>query len=82
LYSRFGGIYFLSIPVQPDWDSPQSLFGFFNSIEKRFNGPSLLRALVSFQANKFKSSSKDKIYDLSDNVLIVLLDEMNIAHIE
>jgi MoxR-like ATPase len=82
LYSRFGGIYFLSIPVQPDWDSPQSLFGFFNSIEKRFNAPSLLRALVSFQANKSKSSSKDKIYDLSDNVLIVLLDEMNMAHIE
>ncbi|RIA77946.1 hypothetical protein EI71_00729 [Anaeroplasma bactoclasticum] len=82
LYSRFGGIYFLSIPVQPDWDSPQSLFGYFNSIEKRFNATSLLRALVSFQANKSKSSSKDKIYDLSDNVLIVLLDEMNLAHIE
>ena len=82
LYSRFGGIYFLSIPVQPDWDSPQSLFGYFNSIEKRFNATSLLRALVSFQANKSKSSSKDKIYDLSDKVLIVLLDEMNLAHIE
>jgi hypothetical protein len=82
LYSRFGGIYILSIPVQPDWDSPQSLFGYFNSIEKRFNATSLLRALVSFQANKSKSSSKDKIYDLSDIVLIVLLDEMNLAHIE
>lgn len=82
LYSRFGGIYFLSVPVQPDWDSPQSLFGYYNSIEKRFNATSLLRAIVSFQANKSKSSSKDKIYDLSDNVLIVLLDEMNLAHIE
>ena len=54
LYSRFGGIYFLSVPVQPDWDSPQSLFGYFNSIEKRFNATSLLRALVYFQANKYK----------------------------
>ena len=82
LYSRFGGIYFLSVPVQPDWDSPQSLFGYFNSIEKRFNATSLLRALVSFQANKSKSTTKDNITDLSNNVLIVLLDEMNLAHVE
>lgn len=82
LYSRFGGLYFISIPVQPDWDSPQSLFGYFNSIEKRFNATSLLRALVSFQANKSTSQTKDKIMDLSNNVLIVLLDEMNLAHVE
>ena len=80
LYSRFGGLYFISIPVQPDWDSPQSLFGYFNSIEKRFNATSLLRALVSFQADK--SESKDKIMDLSNHILIVLLDEMNLAHVE
>ncbi len=82
LYSRFGGIYFLSVPVQPDWDSPQSLFGYYNSIEKRFNATSLLRALVSFQANKSKSPTKDNITDLSNKVLIVLLDEMNLAHVE
>ena len=82
LYSRFGGIYFLSVPVQPDWDSPQSLFGYFNSIEKRFNATSLLRALVSFQADKSKSETKDNITDLSDRVLIILLDEMNLAHVE
>lgn len=35
-----------------------------------------------FQANKSKSNTKDKIVDLSDRVLIVLLDEMNLAHIE
>lgn len=82
LYSRFGGLYFISIPVQPDWDSPQSLFGYYNSIEKRFNATSLLRALVSFQADKSTSSTKEKIINLSDNVLIVLLDEMNLAHVE
>lgn len=82
LYSKFGGLYFLAVPVQPDWDSPQSLFGYFNSIEKRFNATSLLRALVSFQADKSSSETKDNIYDLSKNVLIVLLDEMNLAHIE
>lgn len=82
LYSRFGGIYFLSVPVQPDWDSPQSLFGYFNSIEKRFNATSLLRALVSFQADKSKSETRDNITDLSDRILIILLDEMNLAHVE
>ncbi|MGM9808366.1 MAG: hypothetical protein ACI31I_01425 [Bacilli bacterium] len=82
LYSKFGGLYFLAIPVQPDWDSPQSLFGYYNSIEKRFNATTLLRALVSFQANKSFSETKENIYDLSNNVLIVLLDEMNLAHIE
>ena len=82
LYSKFGGLYFLSVPVKPDWDSPQSLFGYFNSIEKRFDATTLLRALVMFQANKSKSNTKDKIVDLSDRVLIVLLDEMNLAHIE
>ena len=82
LYSHFGGLYFISIPVQPDWDSPQSLFGYFNSIEKRFNATSLLRALVSFQANKSESHTKNNIIDLSKNILIVLLDEMNLAHVE
>lgn len=82
LYSKFGGIYFLSIPVKPDWDSPQSFFGYFNSIEKRFDATTLLKALVMFQANKSKSPTKEKITDLSDRVLIVLLDEMNLAHIE
>ena len=82
LYSKFGGLYFINVPVAPDWDSPQSLFGYFNSIEKRFNATSLLRALVSFQKDKSKSNTADGIYDLSDKVLIVLLDEMNLAHIE
>lgn len=82
LYSRFGGIYFISIPVKPDWDSPQALFGYYNSIEKRFDPTTLLRALVMFQADKSTSDTRDRIHDLSEGVLIVLLDEMNLAHIE
>ncbi len=82
LYSKFGGIYFLSIPVKPDWDSPQSLFGYFNSIEKRFDATTLLRAIVMFQKDLSTSPTKDKIEDYSDRVLIVLLDEMNLAYVE
>jgi len=75
LYSRFGGLYYLPLPVQPDWDSPQSLFGFFNSIDNRFNATPLLKALVQAQSN-------DEGLNLSNNLLLVLLDEMNLAHIE
>ena len=49
LYSRFGGLGFLSLAVQPNWDSPQSLFGFFNSVDNRFNATTVLRAMVQAQ---------------------------------
>lgn len=78
-YSRFGGIYFMSMAVQPDWDSPQSLFGYFNSVDNRFNATTLIRAMVQF-SNKANQVNKDS--NLSDAMFIVLLDEMNLAHVE
>ena len=74
LYSRFGGFYFLMVPVQPDWDSPQSIFGYFNSIDNKFNATSLLRAMVQ--------GSTDMENNLKDRMIMVLLDEMNLAHVE
>ncbi|MCM3362252.1 hypothetical protein [Niallia sp. MER TA 168] len=79
LYSRFGGLYYLSLAVQPDWDSPQSLFGYFNSVDNRFNATSLLRAMVQFQD---ATNERTKEASLNDSVLLVLLDEMNLAHVE
>ena len=78
-YSRFGGIYFMSIAVQPDWDSPQSLFGYFNSVDNRFNATTLIRAMVQFSG---KTEQLNKDSNLSDAMFIVLLDEMNLAHVE
>jgi len=78
-YSRFGGLYFLSLPVQPDWDSPQSLFGYFNSIDNRFNATPLLQALTQFQR---PNASRNSEQNLSDRLFLVLLDEMNLAHVE
>ena len=75
-YCRFGGIYFMSMAVQPDWDSPQSLFGYFNSVDNRFNATTLIRAMVQF------SYAADQVSNLSDSMFIVLLDEMNLAHVE
>lgn len=78
-YCRFGGIYFMSMAVQPDWDSPQSLFGYFNSVDNRFNATTLIRAMVQF-SHDAKQVAKES--NLSDSMFIVLLDEMNLAHVE
>lgn len=74
LYSRFGGFYFLMVPVQPDWDSPQSIFGYFNSIDNKFNATSLLQVMVQGSAAIENN--------LQDKMIMVLLDEMNLAHVE
>lgn len=79
LYSRFGGLYYLSLPVQPDWDSPQSLFGYFNSVDNRFNATPLIRSMVQFQQEVPENLDMSS---LKDSVLLVLLDEMNLAHVE
>lgn len=76
LYSRFGGINFLMVPVQPNWDSPQSVFGFFNSVDNRFNATPLLKVLAQCS----RAASKDS--GLQEQMTIILLDEMNLAHVE
>ncbi|MCL2824744.1 MAG: hypothetical protein FWD57_12195 [Polyangiaceae bacterium] len=79
LYSRYGGIGFLSLPVQPNWDSPQSLFGFFNSVDNRFNATTVLRAMVQAQ---FRPNDERYEHGIKDRLLLILLDEMNLAHVE
>ena len=76
LYARFGGLAFEPLSVQPNWDSPQSLFGFFNSVDNRFNATPLLRALVQSQR-----APADNL-GLRNRLLLVLLDEMNLSHVE
>ncbi len=78
-YCRFGGIYFMSMAVQPDWDSSQSLFGYFNSVDNRFNATKLINAMVQFSHDETQVKKES---NLSDSMFIVLLDEMNLAHVE
>lgn len=75
LYARYGGIYFLPLAVQPDWDSSQALFGYFNAIDNKYITTTLLRAMVQFQNEQDNDC-------LNDSMMIVLLDEMNLAHVE
>lgn len=72
LYAAFGGLNFIAVPVQPNWDSQESMLGFFNSIDNRFEPEDLLRFLVQ--------CTEDETY--SQYMSIVLLDEMNLAHVE
>ncbi len=77
LYSHFGGIYFEPLSVQPNWDSQESMLGFFNSIDNKFDAQPVLRFLAQSQ-----KPWSDGYPGLSEAVCLVLLDEMNLAHPE
>jgi len=84
-YADAMGIHFLLVAVQPRWDSPQDLFGFYNYLEKRYKATELARALVQFEL--FNQANWDlpedaEIDNRSDRMLLVLLDEMNLARTE
>ena len=77
-YADAMGMHFLKIPVQPRWDGPQDLFGFYNYIEKRYKATELARALVHLDDYNWR----DQAETFQDRVLLVLLDEMNLARVE
>jgi hypothetical protein len=81
-YAEGMGIHFLGVAVQPRWDSPQDLFGFYNYVESRYKGTELARVLI--QAEQFNQSSFPWTVEesLSDRLTLVLLDEMNLARVE
>lgn len=92
LYADALGIHFLPVSVQPGWDSPQDLLGFFSHLEGRFRPTALLQALVQMDrfvgSDALKARELKKLADLwkegnrSDEMLLVLLDEMNLARVE
>jgi len=78
-YSEAMGIHFLQIAVEPRWDSPQDLLGFYNYVEKRYRATDLARMLVQldpYDTTKFGDGSRH------DHMALVLLDEMNLARVE
>lgn len=77
-YAEAMGIGFLQVPVQPRWDSPQDLMGFYNYIESRFRPTDMARAL--FHMDRWNGPSTSQ--DLQNRMLLVLLDEMNLARVE
>ncbi len=87
-YAEGMGMHALTLAVQPRWDSPQDMFGFYNYLESRYRATELARALV--QMDRFAKDRKaDWNYpdewlkdSLADRMLLVLLDEMNLARVE
>ncbi|AFZ12496.1 ATPase associated with various cellular activities AAA_5 [Crinalium epipsammum PCC 9333] len=71
-YAEFIGAQFLMLPVQPRWDSPQDLQGFYNYVEKKYKPTELMRGLYQYKHDA----------NLSGRMVIVLLDEMNLARVE
>jgi predicted nucleic acid-binding Zn-ribbon protein len=83
-YAEGMGLHFVILPVQPRWDSPQDLFGFYNYLEGRYKATELARAMVQFELynRDLWPLPKDWNHDCSDRMLLVLLDEMNLARVE
>lgn len=84
LYAKFGGINCLNIPVQPNWDSQEAMLGYYNTVSSKFEAQPLLQYLVQTQTPNCEKTEKHDKYEcsLKDQMNIVLLDEMNLAHIE
>ena len=75
-YALGMGIGFLQVPVQPRWDSPQDLMGFYNYIEKRFRPTDMAKALYQLDLINNPES------EFSNQMMMILLDEMNLARVE
>jgi len=77
LYAYFGGFNFLAEAVQPNWDSTESMLGYYNTLENKFDATDILRFLK--QTSMDRQQNK---YGYKESMNMILLDEMNLAHIE
>lgn len=80
LYAEAMGICFQPLAVEPRWDSPKDLLGFFNYATNRYEPTVLARALFQFQHIKPERFLPER--DMSDYMLMPMLDEMNLARVE
>ena len=80
-YARLMGMHSLVIAVQPRWDSPQDMFGFYNYLEKKYKATDLARALIRMDPYN-TIEGLDKKEKREDRMFLVLLDEMNLARTE
>ena len=72
-YAKFFNFYSEHVAVQPRWDSKDDLLGFYNFLEKRYQPTELVKALYYFHQIRNDSDSP---------MMMVILDEMNLARVE
>ena len=82
LYARFMGIHFLQISVQPRWDGPQDIFGFYNYVENRYKATELSRVLWQMDRHNNATENGTEQSKIQDGMVLILLDEMNLARVE
>ncbi len=80
-YAQLMGMHSLVIAVQPRWDSPQDMFGFYNYLENRYKATDLARALIRMNPSN-NIEGLDENQKVKDRMLLILLDEMNLARTE
>ncbi len=79
-YAEAMGMHSLVVSIQPRWDSPQDLFGFYNYLEHKYKATQLASSLLRMDPyNDFEQLGDE---NKSDRILLVLLDEMNLARVE
>lgn len=77
LYARAAGMHFTILPVQPRWDNPSDIFGFYNYLDRHFKATELSRIFYEMEERK-KNGECENDFPMH----IVLLDEMNLARVE
>lgn len=81
-YAEALGINFVSLAVQPGWSGPQDLLGFYNYLERKYKATELARAMAQMSRFSHEDLPGLNIKSRKNEMLIVLLDEMNLARIE
>ncbi len=83
-YAEIIGMHRLVMAVQPRWDSPQDMFGFYNYLEKEYKATELSRALVRMDPYNYPETEFHGLQSrwVRDRLLLVLIDEMNLARTE
>jgi predicted nucleic acid-binding Zn-ribbon protein len=78
-YAEAMGIHFMQVAVEPRWDSPQDLLGFYNYVEGKYRATDLARLMAVMDPWQ---SFGDHVANSRDRLAMVLLDEMNLARVE
>ena len=82
VYTRYFGINFLHVPVEPGWDSPQDILGFYDFVAERYRPTDRARALGHFDMQFAEEIGINTEQAWNERLLIILLDEMNLARTE
>ena len=74
-YARALGAAFLHVPVEPGWDSPQDLLGFYDYISGQYRATERAQLLVHFDSANWPGEAEP----FTNRLAVILLDEMNLA---